>query len=546
MANEVIINVNSNTKGAQQGLSNMNKSLKKFGDNARKAGMAFAAVGAIGVVAIKGFLDAALEQQRSTQLLASSIENLGISYDSVRHDIEKTTAALQAKTNFGDEEQMRALALMIPMLGSVDQAMAALPAVMDAASLKGVSLSTVAGTLTRALSGQVNTAITLGMSFDETATFGERLEQVLDAIAGAAEASANPLTQLNNDIGDLKEKMGFALLPIMDPVIQKMRDWTLELQGVDEQTLQTTAKVLAIGTAIGVVGGAFLLFVSFIPSITAGFLALGVSAAVLAGATGIGLILVAVAGLALAWKTDFMNIHSKTTFVMDKLGIEFKDLLYFIGPAGLIVLALKNLEKEWEITWHGMGGRGKEWGSWLKGQFGLTESSKAFLQPLIDNVKEFGEEFADAGKEIVTFEHNMGIHMSAVANDIGKVEEAAHRAAAAIGSMFAAGTAQDKPSILFGGEGMVWNPETRQFVTRAQWTPGFEWAKGAGTDPSLAKGNIEAINLERQTVMENRNMNWVEGNYQTASITIDGKPTGDIIQGHLGAELIYSADVRTD
>ena len=541
MANDVIINVKSNTKGAQQGLSNMQTSLKKLGDGARKAGMAFAAIGAGGVVAIKGFVSAALEQQRSTQLLANSIENLGISYDSVRHDIEKTTSALQAKTNFGDEEQMRALALMVPMLGSVDKAMAALPAVMDAASVKGVSLSTVAGTLTRALSGQVNTAITLGMAFDESADFGERLAQVLEAIAGAAEANADPLTQLNNDIGDLKEKIGFALLPVVDPVVQSMREWAVEMQEVDETTLQTIAKVAAIGTAIAVVGGAFLLFVSFIPSITAGFIAIG--GAVAAVGLPIIAIVLAVAGLALAWKTNFMGIQDKTEFVMDKLGIEFEDLLGFIGPTGSIIVALKNLDKEWEFTWHGIGGRGKKIGGWLKDQFGLTESSKEFLQPAIDKAKDFGEEFMKAGREISTFEHNMGIHMSAVANDIGKVEEAAHRAAAAIGSMFAAGTAQQKPSTMFGGEGMVWNPQTEMFVPRAQATPDFSVFQGG---PEAVAGNIAAQNAARTTVMENRNMAWVEGDYQIASITMDGKPTGDIIQGHLGSELIYSADVRSD
>ena len=529
MANEVIINVNSNTKGAQQGLSNMNKSLKKFGDNARKAGMAFAAVGAIGVVAIKGFLDAALEQQRSTQLLASSIENLGISYESVRHDIEKTTSALQAKTNFGDEEQMKALALMVPMLGSVDQAMAALPAVMDAASLKGVSLSTVAGTLTRALSGQVNTAITLGMSFDETATFGERLEQVLDAIAGAAEASANPLTQLNNDIGDLKEKMGFALLPIMDPVIQKMRDWTLELQGVDEQTLQTTAKVLAIGTAIGVVGGAFLLFVALIPAIAAGFLAIGVSAAALAGATGIGLILVAVAGLALAWNTDFMNIQSKTTFVVDALGIEFDDLLKYMGPGGALISAMKNLDKEWDLL-----GKGKAMGGWIADNFTMEHVKRA-LDPIIDNVKEFGESFANAGKQIIRADQagrSMGIHLS---DALGDVEDSANRAARAIASMFEG--VREKPAWLFGGPGMSFDYSTGHFVPREQATPPIGLTfKGGGIDPSQVGRNIEAMETQKTATLQHRTEEWVTRPDDVIDIEIDGRQMGQVNDAMLGRE----------
>ena len=541
MANDVIINVKSNTKGAQQGLSNMQGSLKKLGDGARKAGLALAAVGGVGAVAIKGFVSAALEQQRSTQLLASSIENLGISYDSVRHDIEKTTSALQAKTNFGDEEQMRALALMVPMLGSVDKAMAALPAVMDAASVKGVSLSTVAGTLTRALSGQVNTAITLGMAFDESADFGERLEQVLTAIAGAAEANADPLTQLGNDIGDLKEKIGFALLPVIDPLVQKMRAWAVEMQGVDEQTLQTIAKVALFGTAFALAGGVILGLVALIPSVVGGFtLIAGAVAAVGLPIIAIG---AAIAGLAFAWKFNWFNIRDKTEFVVDQLGISFEDLLKWIGVGGRLETALKNMRDNWEISWHGLGGRGQSFVEKFMNMRVPGFGSASDLKPVIDKVEKFAEGFANAGKEIVRTDQagrSMGIHLTAV---LDGVADAAERARGAIASMFAEGTAQNKPSTMFGGEGMVWNPQTEMFVPRAQATPDFSVFQGG---PEAVAGNIAAQNARRQEVMENRNMAWVEGNYQIASITMDGKPTGDIIQGHLGAELIYSADVRPD
>jgi hypothetical protein len=211
---EIVIDAKDQFSGV---MKKANSRMQDISATARKAGLVVTAFGGAGIIAGKNFIDAALEQQKALKTLGVAVENTGQNFESVRAEIEATTAALQSKTNFGDEEQMRALALMTPMLGSVERAMQALPAVMDAATVKQVSLATVAGTLSRALSGQVNTALTLGMSFDETATFGDRLEQVLGAVGGAAVANADPFTQLGNAVGDLKEKMGDELIPVVVP-----------------------------------------------------------------------------------------------------------------------------------------------------------------------------------------------------------------------------------------------------------------------------------------------------------------------------------------
>jgi hypothetical protein len=312
MANEIVIDVNANTEKAKG-------KLQSFSKSARTAGIALTAMGAAGTVAIKGFVDAAMEQERALATLGNAVNNLGIPFDSVKGKIEATTAALQAKTNFGDEEQMRALQLMIPTLGSVDKALAALPAIMDAATTKGISLGTVAGTLTRALDGQVNTAISLGMSFEEGTSFAERLEQVLGAVGGAAEANVDPFTQLSNNMGDLKEKIGSALLPALIPIVEFISSMVVKLQEMNPTVLKTIVVIGGIATAFAVVAGPILILLSMIPAIVAGFGMITAAATVLMGATGIGLIVIGIAALALAWKTNFGGIQEKTQFVFDKL-----------------------------------------------------------------------------------------------------------------------------------------------------------------------------------------------------------------------------------
>ena len=270
MANEVIIKVKADTDKAERGFKNVGTRLQSLTKHARTAGVAFAAIGVAGTVAIKSFVAAAMEQRRAVSTLAASVSNLGISFASVEKRIMDTTSALQKKTNFGDEQQIRALALMVPILGSVDKALEALPAVMDAASASGKSLETVSGTLTRALSGQVNQAISIGMNFDKTATFAERLAKVLDAVGGAAVANKDPFIGLNDAVGDLKEALGEGLLPVLIPVVEELTKITESLTSMHPETVKSIGLwggfATVIATALsGLIGLGF-----FLPLLTKG------------------------------------------------------------------------------------------------------------------------------------------------------------------------------------------------------------------------------------------------------------------------------------
>jgi hypothetical protein len=314
MANEVVINVKANTDKARSGLRGIGESLTRV---SRTAGIAASAVGALGAVAIKSFVGAAMEQERAMKTLASGIELTGVSFDSVKDKILATTAALQNKTNFGDEQQMKALALMVPILGDVDKAMLALPAVMDAASASGKSLETVSGTLTRALSGQVNQAVSIGMAFDKDATFGERLAQVLGSVGGAAEANVDPFQQLSNDLGDLKETIGAALIPILMPLVTKFREVFKTMQEMNPQFIKMVAIALAAVTAFGLIGGPILLLVSMLPALIGGVTMLGGAFALLLGP--IGLVAAVIVAFGIAWQRNMFGIRDITAVVWSSI-----------------------------------------------------------------------------------------------------------------------------------------------------------------------------------------------------------------------------------
>ena len=323
-----------------------NSRMKDISGSARKAGLVMGALGGAGIIAGKNFIDAALEQEKALNTLGVAVANSGQNFDDVRVKIEQTTAALQSKTNFGDEEQMRALALMTPMLGSVEKAMEALPAVMDAATVKQVSLSTVAGTLSRALSGQVNTALTLGMSFDKSADFGERLEQVLGAVGGAAEADADPFIQLGNAVGDLKEKIGDALIPVVVPLIAHLKSFAERLQELNPNLIKIVAIVGLAATAFAAVVAPFLLLIGFLPAMVGGF---GMLVGAVTGLMGVFAILISWPALiVLAFGALAVALIRNWGGVRDKVGDAINGILKVFS--NMINKAILGLNKLIEIA----------------------------------------------------------------------------------------------------------------------------------------------------------------------------------------------------
>lgn len=252
MTNEVNVRIKADSKGAED-------SIKRFQGTVRKAGVALSAIGGIGLLSIKKFTSAALEQELAMAGVLNSARMAGDGMEGLRDRIERTTAALQNKSNYGDEQQMRVLAKMIPMLGSTEKALMALPVIMDAAATTGRDLSSQSETLTKALAGTVHQAESLGLKFDQTAPFSERLAQTFDLVGGAAEAQINPMIQLGNATGDAGEKIGDAMLPALLPLVQQLAKLAVKIQQIDPAITKVAGSFFVAATAIGLIVGPLML-----------------------------------------------------------------------------------------------------------------------------------------------------------------------------------------------------------------------------------------------------------------------------------------------
>jgi hypothetical protein len=154
---------------------------------------------------------------------------------------------------------------------------------MDIAAAKGISLETVTKTMEKAYGGNFTALAKLSPELKQMIKDGASMEEVMAEMAktfgGAATDSANTaagsMKRLGVALGEAKEGVGAALLPILEkalPVLQKFATWAQE-----NPTLIT-----AVAAAFGVMAASIVLVnaaMALNPAvlITAGIVALGVA-----------------------------------------------------------------------------------------------------------------------------------------------------------------------------------------------------------------------------------------------------------------------------
>ena len=157
--------------------------------------------GAVGVVKSLGtYVQAYEESRRATSMLSNSLKNVGVDYQVVKDEVEKTTKALQNKTNFGDDEQVQALAELVPLVGSYEKAIKDLPKMLDLAAFQQTDLAGATSDFAKLMQGEVPVGLgrvipELRKMKEEGASAVQMMEFVNSKIKGSAEADASPLIQ---------------------------------------------------------------------------------------------------------------------------------------------------------------------------------------------------------------------------------------------------------------------------------------------------------------------------------------------------------------
>ena len=142
---------------------NMNRLADSFAKHRRGIGMAATAIGAaitgIAVLSVKSSLD----QEIGIRTLNEALKRVGTSYESNKGKIEAVIAAQQNKTNFGDEEQRKALEKLITIGGTYDGSLRALEVTMDLAAGANMGLAGASLLVGKAIAGETSSLSRYGI-----------------------------------------------------------------------------------------------------------------------------------------------------------------------------------------------------------------------------------------------------------------------------------------------------------------------------------------------------------------------------------------------
>lgn len=228
---DLVANLTVDNTGFKKGLTQASSSLKSFGSSI--GGLVAPVAGALAAVwgtsaSVSGFKDSL----KSQQMLATVLKNTGNAAGFTSEEISKYAADLQKTTNFEDDATVAAAAMLAGFTNiRGDNFKGAIAAAMDLSTVMGGDLKSNVELLGKVLNdpseglGKLRKAgiqltdqqekqiTTMQKAGDIAGAQGVILGAIASKFGGAAQAVADPWTQLKNTMGDVGENIGSLLLP---------------------------------------------------------------------------------------------------------------------------------------------------------------------------------------------------------------------------------------------------------------------------------------------------------------------------------------------
>lgn len=226
-AQVAIRNFDRSISGANQLVGEYDRGLKKANGtmNLFKQGL-----GAIGVTLGAGALISGLKNTITLfQTQEKAERQLSTALGFTSKALLDQASALQKVTTFGDEATLQAQALLAGFGLNESQLLRLTPALQDYAALIGADITTAANKLNNVLNGTSTSLRGTSVHLSVTASKAERFNEVMKAlteegIKGQAQALAQTeggrLEQLQNNFGDLAEKIGEKVLPLVNDFLE--------------------------------------------------------------------------------------------------------------------------------------------------------------------------------------------------------------------------------------------------------------------------------------------------------------------------------------
>lgn len=227
---------------ASSGIERLKGSLSSF----RASWLAVAGAVAGVTAAIISSVKAYAEQETANNKLNVALKNQGTYTAQVAKDLQDYAGQLQRTTTFTDENIVEQMALLTTFGLSGKALKDTTAAALDLSKGLGVDLRTATMMLGKAASGETGTLQRYGITIDEGIPKAEKFSAVLDQVnarfGGSAQAAvgtmAGKIENLSNRMGDLKERIGAQLVPVVEwwaNKLEKVVGW-LEKLDIATQT----------------------------------------------------------------------------------------------------------------------------------------------------------------------------------------------------------------------------------------------------------------------------------------------------------------------
>jgi len=238
------------------------KQLETTGEKAqfaiKKAAIpAAAALGGL-ALALGDATKAAMEDQQEQAALALTLNNVTGASKAQTAQVEEQISAMSRASGVADTDYRLALEALVRGTKDVDMAMRDMNLVMDISTATGTSSATVADALAKAYQGNFKALRSLSPEMATMIKEGASLNEIMDVLGGtfggataaSAETAAGKMKILSNSIGETKESIGAALLPVVEAVLPILNKFAMWAQDNPQAFLAIAGAIGAVAAAI--------------------------------------------------------------------------------------------------------------------------------------------------------------------------------------------------------------------------------------------------------------------------------------------------------
>jgi uncharacterized membrane protein YjjP (DUF1212 family) len=218
---------------------------------------AAAALGGL-ALALGDATKAAMEDQQEQAALALTLNNVTGASKAQTAQVENQISAMSRASGVADTEYRLALEALVRGTKDVDMAMRDMNLVMDISTATGTSSATVADALAKAYQGNFKALRSLSPEMATMIKEGASLNEIMDVLGGtfggataaSAETAAGKMKILSNSIGETKESIGAALLPVVEAVLPILNKFAMWAQDNPQAFLAIAGAIGAVAAAI--------------------------------------------------------------------------------------------------------------------------------------------------------------------------------------------------------------------------------------------------------------------------------------------------------